>query len=287
MTAVTDSIVLRPMTASARDIDGALALSQEVSWPHRRDDWSLSQTLGQGIIAEENGRIIGTAMWWPYGDAFATCGGIIVSPAMQGRGLGRALMTRLLEATGERAVLLSSTEAGRRLYQSFGFEDIGTAHQHQAQLPAAARIAPTESDKAVRTARAEDLPAMIEIDRHAFGADRTRLIEEFNRIGTAAVIDRGGIIQGFAMCRPFGRGYAVGPIIARTAYDAQLLIRYFINEKAGEFLRVDVTGDAGLGDWLTEQGLPDMGTEILMIRGDRPPVSGQERVFGLASRSFG
>jgi hypothetical protein len=128
---------------------------------------------------------------------------------------------------------------------------------------------------------------MIEIDRHAFGADRTRLIEEFNRIGTAAVIDRGGIIQGFAMCRPFGRGYAVGPIIARTAYDAQLLIRYFINEKAGEFLRVDVTGDAGLGDWLTEQGLPDMGTEILMIRGQRPPVSGQERVFGLASRSFG
>ena len=112
MTAVTDSIVLRPMTASARDIDGALALSQEVNWPHRRDDWSLSRTLGQGIIAEENGRIIGTAMWWPYGDAFATCGGIIVSPTMQGRGLGRAMMARLLEATGDRAVLLSSTEAG-------------------------------------------------------------------------------------------------------------------------------------------------------------------------------
>lgn len=287
MTAVTDSIVLRPMTASARDIDGALALSQEVRWPHRRDDWSLSQTLGQGVLAEENGRIIGIAMWWPYGDAFATCGGIIVSPAMQGRGLGRALMAHLLEATGERAVLLSSTEAGRRLYQSFGFEDVGTAHQHQAQLPAAARIAPTEADKAVRKARAEDLPAMIEIDRQAFGADRTRLIEEFSRIGTAAVIDRDGIVQGFAMCRSFGHGNAVGPVITRTADDARLLIRYFINEKAGEFLRVDVTGDVGLGDWLTEQGLPDMGIEILMIRGQRPPASGQERVFGLASRSFG
>jgi hypothetical protein len=66
-----------------------------------------------------------------------------------------------------------------------------------------------------------------------------------------------------------------------------LLIRYFINEKAGEFLRVDVTGDAGLGDWLAEQGLPEIGIEILMIRGDRPPALGQERVFGLASRSFG
>lgn len=287
MTAVTDSIVLRPMTASARDIDGALALSQEVRWPHRRDDWSLSQTLGQGIIAEENGRIIGTAMWWPYGDAFATCGGIIVSPAMQGRGLGRALMAHLLEATGERAVLLSSTEAGRRLYQSFGFEVVGAAIQHQAQLSAAARIAPTEADKTVRKARAEDLPAMTEIDRHAFGSDRTRLIKEFSRIGTAAVIDRGGVIHGFAMCRPFGRGYAVGPVIARTGDDARLLIRYFVNEKAGEFLRVDVTGDAGLGDWLTEQGLPEISVETIMIRGHRPPVSGQERVFGLASRSFG
>ena len=284
---LSPAITLRPMTGADRDLDGTLALSQAVRWPHRRDDWSLAATLGHGIVAEENGQIVASAMWWPYGDAFATCGSIIVSPAMQGRGLGRALMTRLLEATGDRAVLLSSTEAGLRLYQAFGFEEVGTAHQHQAQIPAPTGLSQTECDGTVRRARADDLPAMVRIDRHAFGTERTRLIEEFSRVGTAAVIDRDGIVQGFAMCRPFGFGYAIGPVIARTEDDARLLIGYFLNDKAGEFVRVDITGDAGLGDWLSAQGLPDIGTETLMIRGNRPPVSGPERIYGLASRSFG
>jgi predicted N-acetyltransferase YhbS len=286
MISTLSPITLRPMTDE--DLDGALLLSQAVRWPHRREDWSIALALGHGIVAEENGQIIGSAMWWPYGDAFATCGSIIVSPAKQGRGLGRTLMEYLLEATGERAVLLSSTTQGHRLYQSFGFKDVGTAHQHQAQTSAgAAGLSHTECDKTVRRVRADDLPAMLQIDRQAFGAERTRLIEEFSRIGTAAVIDRDGVIQGFAMCRPFGLGYAIGPVIARTANDARLLIGYFIKDKAGEFLRVDITDNSGLGDWLTAQGLPKVGTETIMIRGHRPPISGQERIYGLASRSFG
>lgn len=287
MNAPSTSIKLRPMTASDHDIDGVLALSQAVEWPHRRDDWKLAQALGHGILAEENDRIIGCAFWWDYGDTFATCGGIIVSPSMQGRGLGRALMGRLLEAAGQRAVLLSATEAGLRLYQSFGFEIIGTAHQYRAQIPGTPDHSEIESDKAVRDARADDLPEMVRIDRQAVGVKRRRLIEEFNRLGSAAVIERDGVIQGFAMCRPFGRGYAVGPVIARTEGDARLLIGHFIKANAANILRVDVTGDSTLGDWLTAQGLPEVDVETLMVRGHRPPVAGPEQAFGLASRSFG
>jgi GNAT superfamily N-acetyltransferase len=287
MNSTLPSITLRPMTGADRDLDGALHLSQAVRWPYRRDDWRVALTLGQGVLAEENGQIVASAMWWSYSDAFATCGIIIVSPAMQGRGLGRTLMAHVLEATGERAVLLSSTEEGRRLYEAFDFADVGTVHKHQAQTSAAAALSQSECDKAVRRARADDRPAMLQIDRQAFGADRTRLIEEFSRIGTAAVIEREGAVQGFAMCRPFGRGYTIGPVIARTADDARLLIGHFMNDKAGEFLRVDITGDSGLGDWLTAQGLPEAGIETAMVRGHRPPISGQERIYGLASPSFG
>lgn len=287
MTASTSAVTLHPMTASDRDIDGVLALSQAVGWPHRREDWSLALTLGHGILAEEEGRIIGCAMWWAYGDAFATCGGIIVSPALQGKGLGRALMAQLLAETGERSILLSSTEAGLRLYRSLGFEVVGTAHQHRAQIPATEGLTQAECDKTVREARAGDLPAMVQIDRQAFGAERSRLIEEFNRVGTAAVIDRDGAIQGFAMCRQFGFGYAVGPVVARTEDDARSLIGYFIKTTAGALLRVDITDGSGLGNWLTAQGLPEVDVETLMIRGHRPPISGPDHAFGLASRSFG
>ena len=90
------SIIVRPMTGADRDLDGALALSQAVSWPYRKDDWRVALELGHGLLAEADGAIVASILWWPYGDAFATCGIIIVSPAMQGRGLGRTLMEQML-----------------------------------------------------------------------------------------------------------------------------------------------------------------------------------------------
>lgn len=276
--------IVRPMTSADRDLDGALALSQAVFWPYRRDDWKLALNIGHGLLAEVNGKIVGSTLWWSYGEAFATCGIIIVLPAMQGRGLGRALMENMLEATGDRALLLNATEEGHRLYESFGFSDTGTVHQHQAQLPDILTPFPAGP---VRNMRASDLPAIVKMDEQAFGAERASLIEAYSRIGTSAVIERNGVIEGFAMCRPFGFGHAVGPVVAATAADAQWLIRHFMVEKAGGFLRIDTTGDSGLGDWLTAQGLPEVGHVITMIRGQRLPVAGQGRIYGLASQSFG
>lgn len=275
------------MTDADGDLDGGLLLSQAVGWPYRREDWAIAQALGHGLLAELEGEIVASALWWPYGDAFATCGIIIVLPTMQGRGLGRTLMENMLAAAGERAVLLNSTTEGHRLYEAFGFEDIGTVHQHQALTPAAAVPSPAGPRGPVRKARPDDLPAIVQMDQRAFGAQRTRMIEAFSSIGTAAVIERDGSIQGFAMRRPFGRGHAIGPVIARTAEDARLLIRHFLEEKAGEFLRLDITGDSGLGDWLKAQGLPEVSNVITMIRGEPPLLSGQERIYALASQSFG
>ena len=131
---VTASIMLRPMTAA--DLPDALLLSRAVRWPYRLEDWSVALGLGQGVLVETGGRIAASALWWPYGDGFATCGIIIVSPAMQGRGLGRMLMDHLLAANGGRSIMLNSTAEGRRLYEAFGFRAVGTVHQHQAWLPA-------------------------------------------------------------------------------------------------------------------------------------------------------
>jgi GNAT superfamily N-acetyltransferase len=141
------------MTAADRDLDGALLLSQAVRWPYRRDDWSVALALGHGVLVEADGRIMASALWWPYGDGFATCGIIIVSPDMQGRGLGRILMESLLTANSDRCILLNSTQEGHRLYEAFGFRDAGTVHQHQAQTPMEAAQTPLSgNDSRVRAA---------------------------------------------------------------------------------------------------------------------------------------
>lgn len=278
-------VTLRPMTAAKPDLESALHLSQAVGWAYRLEDWRIAQTLGQGVLAEENGAVIGSALCWPYGDGFATCGSIIVSPAMQGRGLGRVLLTRLLELTGRRAVMLNSTTEGMRLYQSFGFEAQGTVHQHLA--PASLNVAPDAADPQVRAARAEDMQAILHMDRRAFGADRQRMIAEFFQTGSVVVIADDTGPQAYAICRPFGLGQVIGPVVAGGAADAKALIRYFLRSRSGQVRRIDIGGDSGLGAWLTQLGLPEVDQVTTMMRGRRPAIPGPERLFALASQSFG
>jgi GNAT superfamily N-acetyltransferase len=105
------------MKFETRHVPGALKLSQEMVWPYRREDWEFAATVGQGLILERAGDLIGTAMWWNYGQAYATAGMIIVTASAQGGGYGSRLFNGLLEATDGRDVLLNSTEEGLTLYR--------------------------------------------------------------------------------------------------------------------------------------------------------------------------
>lgn len=277
-------IPLRKMDDS--DLEAAVALSTEVRWPYRIEDWRFAFGLGRGIVAEYDGRVVATAMWWPYADTYATCGMIIVSPSMQGSGLGRALMADLMRDTSGRTILLNSTLEGLRLYQAFGFESVGTVHQHQARIsPDAAASMPDVGE--VRPAAPGDLGAILDFDRLASDAERRLLLTELYKVGAAAVIERKKSIHGFAMCRRFGLGHAIGPVAAKNADDAMALVRYFIRCRAGEFLRVDASGDGGLSPCLNAIGLPEVGSVTTMVRGRRPKPSAGAHLFALASQSLG
>ena len=122
----------------ARHLQGALALSQEMGWPYRLDDWEFAASLGQGLALERDGKLIGTAMWWTFGQRHASVGMIIVSAAEQGRGYGALLVDTLLNALAGRDMLLCATEEGLALYQRRGFIETGAVCQHQGLCQAAA-----------------------------------------------------------------------------------------------------------------------------------------------------
>lgn len=268
------------------DLDGATALSAEMGWPYRCEDWHFALSLGRGVVAECEGRLVASALWWPYGDAFATCGMVIVSPSMQRRGLGRALMTSLLRDAGERAMLLNSTLEGLSLYRAFGFASIDTVHQHQARTSVNAPISLPDVGQ-VRAAAPGDLPAIAEFDLYASGVPRGPLIAELCKVGTTVVIKRDGNIHGFAICRRFGLGYSIGPVVAKSTDEAKALMLHFMQRRAGEFLRIDTPGVAHLSPWLASVGLPKVGSVTTMIRGQRPEPSSGMRMFALASQSLG
>lgn len=277
------SLQLRAMTKD--DLAGAHALSREQKWPHRLEDWDFLLQAGEGVVADQDGEIVGSAMSWPYDDRSATLGMVIVSTVHQGRGVGRKLMNALIEQLGDRTVLLNATEEGLPLYRSLGFEAVGGVVQHHGAA-FSVPIAELQPDERVRPMGASDIAVAQELDRQATGMDRAALIAALCENSQGVMLTRAHEPVGFALFRRFGRGYVIGPAIAPDAGGAKALISHWLGSNAGMFCRLDVFDDSGLSDWLEDLGLPAVGRVTRMIRGEAPPCEGPAQTFSLINQAL-
>ena len=262
------------------DLDGAHGLTQALRWPHRREDWAAMLALGRGFVVRDDRGFAGTALWFPCGADHATLGMVIVADDRQGRGIGKALMAAVLEEIADRAILLNATTAGAPLYRALGFAEDGEVAQYQGVfggIPVAVA--------GVRGAKPTDWAAMIALDAASFGAERTATIAAVLAAGRAVVIAREGGIAGFAICRPFGRGVVIGPIVAESEADAAAMVGHL--GTPGAFVRIDVVGPAPeLVDRLIAAGLSCVDRVTPMRRGAWK-ATGAARRYSLISQARG
>ncbi|PRD43161.1 GNAT family N-acetyltransferase [Phyllobacterium phragmitis] len=264
-------------------LDGAVRLSRQAGWPHRPEDWRLMMDLSEGFVAITGARAVaGTILLTPYGQECATINMVIVDEGMRGRGLGRRLMDAAMARAGDRPLRLVATADGLPLYERLGFRETGTIVQHQG---IALAIAAPEN---THVATADDLPAIIDLDRQAYGADRTALIRRLADVGEFAVVRSDGGVSAFAAIRNFGRGEVIGPVVAPHLNDAKALVSHFISRRQGAFLRVDTGAETGLAPWLADQGLAHVGGGIAMGRPAIIPLAViAVTTFALANQALG
>jgi predicted GNAT family N-acyltransferase len=274
-------LVLDRLTAT--DLPQALALSAEMKWPYRLEDWAFAHRLGHGLALKAGPRVVATGAWWPNGTAFATVGMIIVSTALQGRGLGARLFDALMAETAGRAVLLNSTPEGFELYRRRGFMTVGEIHQHQGVLA----LEDNRSAQNVRPAAPSEAEAIVRLDEAASGRPRGALLAALAGEARLVVLEDAGELKGYAASRPFGRGHVVGPVIAADADQARALIVAAAAELAGAFVRLDTSPELGLGPWLAAQGMTKVSTATTMVLGEPPAPRGEARIFALCSQSLG
>ena len=291
MTEQINGMVLCYRRMTEADVPAAHQLSLAVRWPHRLEDWQFVQRLGAGYVAEAEGPdgepvIAGTALCWSHGTEFASIGMVIVSPDRQGQGIGKKLMSLVLGELGKRTVLLHATEAGKALYESYGFTAFGTVHQHQGtvfktplmQLPVGERIRPLGARDAAKIAA---------LGARAAGMPRATVLSALQNVAEGVVIDRYDEMIGFALLRRFGHGYAIGPVVAPDVERAKALIAHWTGTYGGAFLRIDVSAQCGLSPWLTELGLVQVDSVLAMSRGEPPLCDPGMKVFGLISQALG
>lgn len=278
----TRQIILEEMTPG--HLEGAVELSRQVNWPHRREDWELAQPVSRGIVALEEERVVATIMMTPYGDDAAAINMVIVDAAMRGRGLGRKMMEEALAKAGERTCCLTATREGLPLYEKLGFVTTGEIVQHQGEalaVSAPARVSWAESG---------DFARLEVLDREAFGHDRSALMKRLFERAKLAVIRDDGDIHAFSAIRPFGRGLVIGPVVARNGTEAKALIDFLLAHHQGKFVRVDTDVSTDLAEWLTGRGLAHVGGGITMRRSmatHRESKPAHHRTYALVSQALG
>lgn len=278
------SLIIRAMTPD--DLDPCFTLTQALKWPHRREDWALALQLGEGTVIEEQGKLIGSAVLWRWGDSAATLGLIIVDIQQQGRGLGKQLMLAQLEKLPDCNVRLHATGMGKGLYEKLGFVSCGEIRQHQTRevttlpdivLPAGMQLRPaTQADHATLVTR----------DQQANGMHRPALIAHLLRdCQTVILEDAQQQIKGFASLRRFGHGWAIGPVIAADFPTAQALVASLMQSLRGQFLRIDTDGALPMTTWLESLGIPQVDAPTTMVRGTPWTPQGMQ-AFGLMTQAM-
>lgn len=276
-------IVLRDMMPS--DLEVAVELSNEYSWPHRIEDWEQFFQLGEGLVATYDGAVVGTIMAFRFGDDYASIAMVIVRSDLHRRGIARSLVEAMIARLKGRNIILNATHEAMTLYTSLGFVPCGIVHQHQGPAPTMPLVEPGEGERVRPLGQADlELPALYS---KASGMDRAALFAALASGSTGVVLSRHQEPVGFALLRRFGRGLVIAPLVAPDLDGAKALATHFLGANAGRYCRIDVIEGLGISRWLEAMGLPRVGTVTTMVLGTAPAARSGSRVFGIANQALG
>lgn len=239
-----DAFAMQIGDVADSDLEQLHALSISVGWPHRDADWQFLREVGKGVVATDDiGRIMSSAMWFRQSPELATIGMVITSPRLQTQGTGLWLMEYALKDLEGVSLRLNATRAAQRLYLSLGFKPEKVVYQCQGVVTRAPAEPPVSGD--LRALTDGDLDAAIALDSIAFGVARADLMGKLFQHSRGYGLFRDGRLVAFALCRRFGRGHVVGPVVAATDEDSIAVLSPHIRDHEGGFLRIDTHFETG------------------------------------------
>jgi len=262
------------------DLRRCMALAGDRGWSPEKPKWSMMLAASEvfGIDAPRGRGLAGAVVLTRWGADLAAVGMMLVATRYGRRGLGQALMEHLLRAAGESStVTLFATDMGRPLYAKLGFEPVRDNVSYAGRL-----AAPPMPSDGIRVAAKADLPAILAVDRAAFGADRERILARLPGFADhIAVLDSGNGIEGYAAAwRNHVTSTVIGPLVAPDGAAAKRLVSYLADRARTSVIRLDLDpGRPELPGWAQEHGLAPVARTLVMAHGKLVPRGTPERLF--------
>lgn len=264
------------------DIGGVMALVAEAGWNQTAEDWRLMAGIGDAVVLRDaGGELCASALALPYPAGFGWISMVLVAKASRRQRLATHLLAdRVAWLTARDAVpILDATELGVPVYEQAGFA--GGARLSRWQGVARRGAVPGE----VRVAGPSDRAWIGALDAEMFGADRSRLIDDF--------LSRPGSIglalgqTGFVILREGRRATQLGPLVAASEAEAITLLDAALASLDGPVFfdlfdaRTDLTAHVRTLGYERQRGF------LRMSLGEMPDFDGDGRAMLIAGPEYG
>ena len=240
------------------DIPSAMRLKEAAGWNQTEADWRRLLWLEPNgcFGAIKDGRLVGTTTTTIYGE-LAWIGMVLVDSQHRRQGIAAQLMNVALDYLRDKVetIKLDATSLGQPVYEKFGFRVESVVE----------RWSGTGNSTGRASIDHEPLQDLLKLDRLAFNADRSKLIERLIDEACVAPILISG---GYALARSGTRKTYVGPVVANDAQVAEVLLDRMFSELAGRDVYVDLNKECSLdASVLLDRGFVKERDLIRMVKG--------------------
>jgi GNAT superfamily N-acetyltransferase len=255
---------------SESDIKAAMRLREAAGWNQTEEDWLRLLMLDpHGCFAGvKDRRLVGTTTTISYGNDLAWIGMVLVDPQERRQGIATKLVNAAMDyLKGKVAIVkLDATAQGKPVYERFGFQVESRVERWSGTVKARDAETPNSlNDEAIRE--------LLALDREAFTADRSKLIEKLiDDACVPPVLLRAtdGTLGGYALARRGANGDYVGPVVAKALQYVESLLDQVLSQLPGRRVFIDFNTECGAGaSLLSDRGFVKERDLIRMSAGIR------------------
>ena len=270
------------------DIPAALRLKHLAQWNQTENDWRRLLRLEPGgcFCATIDDEVVGTTTTTTYGHELAWIGMVLVDPRRRQLGIGTKLMhvaIEYLSKAGVTTIKLDATAVGRQLYQKLGFKEESLIERWEG-VAGTRSVADSPLD-------AEASREALDLDREAFGTDRSKLIEMLiddccvKPLVVKSVDKR---LTGYGLSRNGTAAVYVGPVLATNRGGATTLVDGLLGQMPGQRIYIDLnTQFEGGRQILSERGFVKQRDLIRMSYGKESKAGSSPAIFAIAGPEVG
>jgi len=271
------------------DIPEAMELKEFAGWNQTENDWrTLLRLEPNGCFAAvHGGRVVGTTTTTCYGRELAWIGMVLVRPDSRRAGIATELMKTALDYLSQKVatVKLDATPQGKEVYEKLGFQVESRVERWAGNRQSSRRdSAPTRTLIDAKARR-----ELLALDRDAFSADRSKLLEVLiDNASAPPVFSRSddGLLTGYALARIGSKAEYVGPVITKDSARIGALLDRMLSQLGSPRVYIDFNTENSSASVLIDKGFVKERDLIRMSRGERNEKT-SSLVFGIAGPEIG